>query len=694
MANPRSAWGIDIGNRALKAIKLTRESSGQLRLSDFEVIEHETLLSNAGDNRDSLIQSALAHFVQKHPEKKAAVAVSVSGSNSLARFIKLPPVEPKKIPEIVRFEAIQQIPFALDDVEWSYQLFRAPDSPDVEVGIFAMRKDLINHQIKAYTDVGLNVEAVQLNPLAVYNAMYFDDRVAGGATMIIDVGAENTDLIIADGETVWLRSIPVGGKNFTEILVKDFKLSFAKAEELKRTAATSKYAKQIFQKMRQVFADLVAEVQRSIGFYASVHRESKLKRVLALGGTFLLPGLQKYLQQNLQLEVIRIDRLGAGGPGESRRNVFEENLLSMASAYGLAIQAMGDAKITSSLLPALIRREKLWKDKNPWFAAAAACFVVGSGVALGWYGLQQLQWQQNAPSREKTSDVLQTANMLDGNWSNQVEAAGAGDSQQIANIQGMVSFRDFWPKLTSEIESAVPTAKNVDPKTTARKDRDIIQIESITSVYDTDVSKTTAAAAPAAPGAPAVAPVTPPTAQMGTTTITLPTEFPNLAANLIPAGAHGFILTIRLTTPYGGNEVDALRFVDDSFVQNLKKLKDKQAKEQAAYSLVYAEVTRRRLVGEDDGYKTALRARLDNWQKAIALPTTGNGGAGTPAVNPTMTSGTTGGFNGQTTGGTGPADANSPIIDPSNANNEDMSNDTILEVTAIVLLNPPAPNPS
>ena len=76
------------------------------------------------------------------------MAVGVSGQASFARFIKLPPVEPKKILEIVRFEAIQQIPFPLDDVEWSYQLFEAPESPDVEVGIFAMRKDLVAKHLK------------------------------------------------------------------------------------------------------------------------------------------------------------------------------------------------------------------------------------------------------------------------------------------------------------------------------------------------------------------------------------------------------------------------------------------------------------------------------------------------------------------------------------------------------------------
>src|SRR5256714_7789330 len=216
MATPRFAWGIDIGCRALKTIKLVRDGDS-MRVDDFDVIEHETVLSNSGDNREALIAAALNNFVVRHPVKGGAVSVGVSGQSSFARFIKLPPVEEKKIPEIVRFEAIQQIPFPLDDVEWSYQLFRGSDSPDVEVGIFAMRKELVNQHIKFFTDADMNVQVVQMNPLGVYNAMSYDNRI-DGTTMIIDLGSENTDLIIADADTIWLRSIPIGGNNLNETL--------------------------------------------------------------------------------------------------------------------------------------------------------------------------------------------------------------------------------------------------------------------------------------------------------------------------------------------------------------------------------------------------------------------------------------------------------------------------------------------
>src|SRR5438309_1704699 len=170
MASPRSAWGIDIGNRALKAVHLVRTGEG-IKIDDFELIEHETILSQAGDNRESLINGALANFAQRHTIRGQWVGAGVSGQASFARFIKLPPVEPKKIPEIVRFEAIQQIPFPLDDVEWSYQLFQNPESPDVELLIFEMRKELGNSYFKYITDFDLNVLEKRKHQLDVTNEM-------------------------------------------------------------------------------------------------------------------------------------------------------------------------------------------------------------------------------------------------------------------------------------------------------------------------------------------------------------------------------------------------------------------------------------------------------------------------------------------------------------------------------------------
>ncbi len=523
MASPRFAWGIDVGNRALKAIKLVRDGAGGLRIDDVDVIEHEHILSDAGDNKEALVNHALAVFAQKHPEKGGAVAMGVSGQSSFARFIKLPPVEDKKVPEIVRFEAIQQIPFPLDDVEWSYQIFQDEGSPEKEVGIFAMRKELVNQLIKNFTDAGLNVQTVQMSPLAVYNAVAYDQRIKG-TTMIVDVGADNTDLIIAEGEQVWLRSIPVGGNNFTEALIKQFKLKFPKAEELKRNAATSKYTRQILQAMRPVFDTLVSEIQRSIGFYASVHRDSRISRVIVLGGTFRLPGLIKFLQMQLQLDVQRFDTMGAAAPTDARvAALLNDNVLSSVGAYGLAVQAMGEGKITSSLLPTAIRKERMWQEKTKWFAAAAALVVLGTGVQVGRYYYDRMQFAATAEARQTIAEQMEVAQRYDTHWKD-VEASGEPERKQIASLQSLTKLRDLQPKILLAIDKALPES-GTKPEG-KRNERKVVLLDDILPQYIEDLT-------------PAVA-----KNESGFYTMAAP-EFILLANNATSGGGAGFRLAPR-----------------------------------------------------------------------------------------------------------------------------------------------------
>lgn len=309
--------------------------------------------------------------------------------------------------------------------------------------------------------------------------------------MIVDLGAENTDLIIADGETVWLRSIPIGGNAFTESLVKAFKLNFAKAEDLKRNAATSKYARQIFQAMRPVFADLVSEIQRSMGFYASIHRESQIQKIIAVGGTFKMPTLQKYLQQNLQLEVVRLDHLGAGAPAEPKlATAFNDHVLSMAGAYGLAIQAMGEGKIASSLLPTAIRRAKMWREKNKWFAAAAACFVAAPVLAYGaMWAMHDAPYEAAEKNRSEIKRIVSEARSLDSAWS-EIEQSGSADRQEIINVQSLLNYRNFWPQVLADVYSSLPQPdwQSLDQlKATPRTQRQQIVVDSIETKYVADL---------------------------------------------------------------------------------------------------------------------------------------------------------------------------------------------------------------
>ena len=108
MPKIEAVWGIDIGNCSLKALRLRAGPEPNQVISDaFDYIEYPQILTQPGaDQPAQLVADALEQFLARNDLRGTAVAVSVSGQNGLARFIKLPPVETRKIPDIVKGKRI------------------------------------------------------------------------------------------------------------------------------------------------------------------------------------------------------------------------------------------------------------------------------------------------------------------------------------------------------------------------------------------------------------------------------------------------------------------------------------------------------------------------------------------------------------------------------------------------------------
>ncbi len=390
MAASNICWGIEIGAYAVKALKL-EFADQNLNVLDYAIIPHSKVLSTPGLDQNDAIRVTLGSLVAQWDLSKAAIAISVPGQASLARFAKLPPVEPKKVPDIVKFEAAQQIPFPLDQVEWDYQTFVSPDSPDIEVGIFAITRERIMDRLMLLQDVGITPDHVTLSPIAAYNALAYDKQFTEKTpgTVILDIGTTSTDVVIADSGRVWVRTVPLGGHHFTEALVNAFKLSYPKAEKLKKEVESGANSKHIAQAMRPVFSDLAQEVQRSISYYQSAHKDAKLTRLIGIGSTFLMPGIRKFLKQQLSaslgpIDVTRIeefDRLRFTGLGDERRaDELRNNALTLATCYGLALQGLGMNTVNANLMPVAIIRKSVWKGKGKWFGMAAGLAVAASAA--------------------------------------------------------------------------------------------------------------------------------------------------------------------------------------------------------------------------------------------------------------------------------------------------------------------------
>jgi type IV pilus assembly protein PilM len=533
MARSDAVWGIDIGQCALKAVRCRPLEDGRALADAFDYVEYPKILSQPEADPAALVHEALQQFLSRNSVRGDRVAVSVPGQSGLARFIKLPPVESKKIPNIVKYEARQQIPFALDDVVWDYQKMVGGSEEEgfaleTEVGLFAMKRDQVFRSLKPFDEAGIEVDIVQLTPLALYNFVAFDQiqnlpppeeydpENPPESLVVISLGTDSTDLVVTNGYRVWQRSVPIGGNHFTKALTKELKLTFATAEHLKRNAAKAEDPKALFQAMRPVFNDLLTEVQRSVGYFTNLDRRAKIGRALALGNAMKLPGLQRYLSQNMGLELSRIESFRTlSGPAVVEAPAFKDNVLSFGVSYGLALQGLRAAKIKTNLLPREIVKDRMIRAKKPWAVGAAAALLLG--CAVSYFG----DWRVWSAVRldgyfQKAVDNANKVAGLAAQYTTEYETATANFAKTTKIEQSLVPDQDArvrWLELLKVIDVALPRNEDPEKRPDKIEEREEILITSVVwkhvddlALWYTDVSpKMDQPVVAVAPGATPVA---------------------------------------------------------------------------------------------------------------------------------------------------------------------------------------------
>ena len=506
MAESQSAWGIDIGQAGLKAVRLKyAEAAGQVMAVAFDYVPHAKILSQPDANPEELIAEALRTFLSRNQVKGDVVAISVPGQTALSRFISLPPVDQGKIAEIVKYEAKQQIPFALEDVIWDYQVLGSGEMAgdlilDAEVGLFAMKREQVQSTLAPYLKQKVEVDLIQVGTLALYNYLCHDKfgQIPGSTdpieedefTIVLDMGADNTSLLATNGKKVWVRNIQIGGNQFTRALTKELKQTFAKAEHLKCNATKAEDPKQIFAALRPVFNDYVADIQRSIGYFSSVNKNAKIKKIIGCGNGFKLAGLQKFLQQNLQMDVERVEAFqGLVGDTVLNAQLFQENLPSFVVPYGLALQGLKITRLHTSLLPPEITSARMIRRKKPWMLTAAATLLLGLSTSVMGYGyvLSTVSPDRFKESEEAAKQYVDTKGRLKSDYDG---AAGKNKAirEEAAKLVEPLAGRETWIELYKAINESLPRDLGDAVAEQDVQKRNRIRIYSITAERLSDAS--------------------------------------------------------------------------------------------------------------------------------------------------------------------------------------------------------------
>ena len=171
--------------------------------------------------------------------------------------------------------------------------------------MIAAKRYLAEKFLEGLGHAGLRADLLQPDFIALHNFLAFEHFAAAGETpagkpplaaAALDMGCDVTSVIVSSPQSLWFHSCGVAGRSFTRALVKEFNLSVAQAEQLKRAPESDQRLGQVEQALAPAFDDLLREVRQSLAVYAQAEPDRPVGQLFGLGGGFALHGMFRYLR--------------------------------------------------------------------------------------------------------------------------------------------------------------------------------------------------------------------------------------------------------------------------------------------------------------------------------------------------------------------------------------------------------------
>ena len=230
MADTKNIAVLNLGSQRVSGA-IFGKVGGDLVLKRYDFVEL------SGDpsvdvSRAPQLRVGLQELAEKLRISKQSVWYAVAGHVVFTRFVKLPPVQPEKLDQIVQLEARQTVPFPLNEVIWDHEYVES-GGPEAEAVLVAIKADSLNEFNDQVVDSGMQTSGVDLAPLALYNGFRYNYPDVQESVVIIDLGARSTNLVFVEGSRFFTRNILVGGAAITNAIAKEFGVGFGDAEQQK-----------------------------------------------------------------------------------------------------------------------------------------------------------------------------------------------------------------------------------------------------------------------------------------------------------------------------------------------------------------------------------------------------------------------------------------------------------------------------
>ena len=300
-----TAWGLDLGNAAVKAVLLQyNKTDGKISIRAAWRKESEELALTTDPNKANELRNAIAgEFLEQHKLEDAdKVCAGFNGQELLLRSFRVPAkATGKTLISLIQHEASKQIPFPLEHTFWKYEVGPAPDSTtgEQEVRLFAAKKAIIMQALAPWHNRKIKVHSVQSNATALHHLTRFlQDRKGEGdesCAAILDIGHQETLLVVSQANRFWHRGIAHGGAAFDRAITRALAVTREQAVKIRHSPVGLEQLHPLFVAFDGLANQLRVETSRSMAFVSQHFRHGPLRRIYLAGNCVRMHGLLENL---------------------------------------------------------------------------------------------------------------------------------------------------------------------------------------------------------------------------------------------------------------------------------------------------------------------------------------------------------------------------------------------------------------
>ncbi len=273
---PKLSWGVDIGTSGIRAV-LVQWDKEELTILESYSDDFEAPTSRMGCDiaAPEVIRAAVTKFLEASTNHEAPYWVNLPAGDTIARFVRLPPVKDKVADDLMKQEAHARIPMppeSLDYVIWIGK--QEPDSAHGRPGfVCAAKKSAVMSRTDLLASAGMKISGMQSDQVALVNfasrefAAVLNEVSEEEASLLptvalIDAGATFSTLVLISHESFWFWSIESGGEDLTSALARGTRKTHGESEQLKRFPAKIEHPRDGYEPVEKKLDEFRSRLQK------------------------------------------------------------------------------------------------------------------------------------------------------------------------------------------------------------------------------------------------------------------------------------------------------------------------------------------------------------------------------------------------------------------------------------------------